>query len=316
MKFFSALNVFWMLTVATASAGQYSPDFTGDRRADSPGFFEALSAAAPAADPSKPEKATVPAYFGTEGYNPNQDRENSPESDGAIAKNVFSGNKRGKVTSTQYPWSAIGRLEVPGGICTASMVGPDLILTNAHCVVDEAKNDLKAGTIIFRPNYTDGTSAYSSEVSYAWWGSSTPSTNKRGDWAILRLKESLGDKVGWLGSKFTPNLNSTAFYAVGYSGDFENSNSASWETGCSFTGGVYSYGLAPHNCSNSRGASGGPMFVFEDTKPNIIAIHTSELRYDGDSTYIAVPYAADKANLALPSDSFTWKIAELRKPKQ
>lgn len=314
MKFFSVLNVFWMFAAATVSAGQYTPDFTGAHNTDSNGFFAALRAAPPAGLPAVvPAEAAAPGKDFTAGYNPGQYFPGPPSLlDGAGEKNVFTSDARVKVTNTKYPWSAIGRLDVPGGVCTASLVGADIILTNRHCIVDKATNKLKEGSIIFRPGYTNGKSAHASGVTFAWWGSTTTSG---GDWAILRLETALGKTYGWLGSRDT-SLNSGKLYAVGYSGDFEDSASAACEPGCRFTGGVYSYGLAPHNCSNSRGASGGPMFIFEGESPVIIAIHTGELRYEGDSTYHAVEFSDKNANLGLPASAFTWKIAELSKPKQ
>jgi|GEM_PF-3539135 len=318
MKLIGALNVFCLLAVATASAGQYEPDFTGERHSKSQVFGDALSSAVPAVPASGPAIASDRAGI-TEGYNPGLGRTEPPfPLSGTTDKNVFTGNKRGKVTSTKYPWNTIGRLDLPsGGTCTASLVGPDLILTNAHCVIDKVKQTLVEGSIVFRPNYTNGTSAYSSVVTFAWGGSNTPSAtgSKPGDWAILRLDKRLGDTLGWLGTKVLPDPRISMLYVVGYSGDLENGASAYWETGCTITSGMTSYGLYPHNCSNSRGASGSPMFIFENERPYVIAMHTSELRYDGDSTYLEVPFSGDNANLALSSDAFAWKVMELNKPK-
>lgn len=308
MKLISVLNVVWLLTVASASAGQYEPDFTGERRAGSPALFQALGSAAPVAAPSKPETATVLTYSGTEGYNPNPGRGDSPESDGAIDKNVFTGNSRRKVTSTEYPWCAIGALRVPKGQCTASLIGKDLILTNAHCVVDKASGTITSWDITFLPNYTNGKSAYSSEVVRAKW-------SEKDDWAILRLAKPLGETLGWLGTRVLSDPRNTSLFAVGYSSDFDSGLSASWEQGCTITSGLTSYGQLRHNCSNSRGSSGSPLFRFEEKDgkkfPYIIALHAAELRFDGDSTYAGVDYSDDKANLAVPADRFSEAVTEM-----
>jgi protease YdgD len=40
----------------------------------------------------------------------------------------------------QAAWTAVGRLNVAGqGFCTGTLVGPDIVLTAAHCVVDRRK---------------------------------------------------------------------------------------------------------------------------------------------------------------------------------
>ncbi|HAN04446.1 MAG TPA: hypothetical protein DCW72_05960 [Elusimicrobia bacterium] len=316
MKFVSALNVFWMLTVATASAGQYTPDFTGERRTASPVFFEALNSAAPAVSPSEP--ASVPEQAGgfTKGYNPNSALADSPFSpSGMIGKNVFTGNKRGKVTSTQYPWNTIGRLDLPnGGHCTAALVSRDLILTNAHCILDKSTNTLMAGAFVFRPNLTNGASAYSSGVTLAWWGSYP--TDKSGDWALMRLAKPLGDNLGWMGVKALPDPRIAQLYAVSYSEDFYSGSSASFETGCTIVSGPTSFGQWLHNCSNSRGSSGSPMFIFEDKLPYVIAIHASEYRAsDSSDSEIGIEFSFKKANLAVAADAFRWKLVELLNTK-
>jgi len=246
----------------------------------------------------------------TEGYNPDPDSTELSASDGVIDKNVFTGNNRRKVTSAQYPWRAIGRLSVPRGVCTASLVGNDLILTNAHCVVDKSSHTITDWNILFLPNYTNGKSAYSSEVIRGWW-------SEKDDWAILRLAKPLGKTLGWLGIRVLPNPRNTSLFAVGYSTDFDNGLSASYEEGCKITSGLTSYDRLFHNCSNSRGASGSPLFRFEEKNekkiPYIIALHAAELRYDGDSTYAGVEYSDDKANLAVPAARFSKDLIELSK---
>lgn len=312
MKFFSALNVFWMLTAATASAGQYTPDFTGARQADNPDFFSAVRNVSPAAAPSAPEIALPFTYPGTEAYNPNPGRDNSPGSYDAMDKNVFTNDNRRKVkNNTAYPWCAIGSLKVPKGNCTASLIGKDLILTNAHCVVDKATDSITDWNITFLPGYMDGKSAYSSGVIRAWWN------KEKGDWAILRLAEPLGTTLGWLGVRALTDPMSTSLFAVGYSGDFDSGLSASWQDNCKLTSGPTSTGQFRHNCSNSRGASGSPLLRFEeqngDKLPYIIALHAAEMRYPGDSTYQGVEYSDKTANLAEPGYRFAETVVEIPK---
>ena len=64
---------------------------------------------------------------------------------------VYGNDDRGELNSRSYPWSAIGRLDIPGGgHCTATLVGVDLILTNAHCVENNSGKLIKG--LRFRPN--------------------------------------------------------------------------------------------------------------------------------------------------------------------
>lgn len=64
-------------------------------------------------------------------------------------RNVFGKDDRIPVLSNKYPWSTIGRLESSGEndglyICTGTLIGRDLVLTNAHCVVDEATGKIRS----------------------------------------------------------------------------------------------------------------------------------------------------------------------------
>ena len=43
---------------------------------------------------------------------------------------------RTKVAVSDPPWRGVGRLDSHAGHCTAALIGPDLLLTAAHCVFD------------------------------------------------------------------------------------------------------------------------------------------------------------------------------------
>jgi protease YdgD len=231
-------------------------------------------------------------------------------------KNVFNDDHRRKVTNKSAPWSAVGRLESPGGdYCTASLVSSDLILTNAHCVIKSGS--LVKGDYIFYPGYSDGKAKLSSGVNWIWWGTTEPDagtlSGRAQDWAILRLNTPLGNTAGWFGvsSLAETELVSVKFYMAGYSGDFENGSSASWEKGCSFTSLVLE-GFIHHDCDMSRGASGSPIFYFDgEGKNHLIALNAAELRDGGSESLIGIPYSDDHANIAVPASAFLPRLSEI-----
>src|SRR5689334_8978648 len=95
----------------------------------------------------------------------------------------------------------IGIIRKAGGepICTASLIDKNMILTARHCLEKlgyGTQNEFVAG---FNGSEGFASSRFSGT---AWWGSG--GNYVREDWAIVRLKENIGDRVGWFGISDTP----------------------------------------------------------------------------------------------------------------
>lgn len=54
------------------------------------------------------------------------------------------------------PWKAVGRLDVGGGFCTATLIAPDLVLTAAHCTYREDGTAIAAKELTFRAGFRKG----------------------------------------------------------------------------------------------------------------------------------------------------------------
>ena len=242
-------------------------------------------------------------------------RNRFPES----SPNVFADDARVAVTSINAPSKWIGKLVLPGGgWCTAGLIQRDLIITAAHCVMDDEKHSLTTGNYQFYYGLINNRYQDISGTSFVWWGTTNPQDNRGSDWAIMRLTSPLGDKYGWMGVR-SLDL-STIFHKgtvglTGYGSDFMNGQTASVESNCSFTDSGNG-GTVLHNCDMSRGASGAPMYhVEKDESGNdvyyVLAINVADYRDGKDQSLVGIPYAANHANIAVPASAFLPKLKEI-----
>jgi len=230
----------------------------------------------------------------------------------AMLVNVFTHDTRAPITNASAPWSAIGKLMMPGGnsYCTATLIARNIILTAAHCLMNNGA--FVKGDYEFYPRYANGSAGANSSINYFWWGTTTPDKNRGQDWALGRLDTPLGDTFGWMGVKSMtgPELLADRHYYTGaYNGDLQDGNVATWEKNFTFVSYNSELGFLLHNGDTSRGSSGAAIFYYEDdTKPDstnyVVAVNVAEYRDNGDSTLIGIPFTLNHANIAVPSAAF------------
>jgi len=125
------------------------------------------------------------------------------------------------VLNRSFPWSAVGRLEWQVDLpvqstCTATLIGEDLLVTNAHCLQRPTEIDQTTGRIlseftdlqtyesgadklIFKPSLIRGSSLASATVVSYEYGSDDPEKDVSNDWALLKIDQPLGRAYGYLG---------------------------------------------------------------------------------------------------------------------
>jgi protease YdgD len=212
------------------------------------------------------------------------------------------------MTSNDYPWSAIGRIisivalddgSTLTSACTGTLIRPDVVLTNAHCIVDPATHEYKQSAY-FQPNLVNGQLLNEEDLAIAtdvWAATDFRDDNtppNADDWAILKLDKPLGDTYGTI--EWTPQPLETLveeyqeqLTLVGYSGDFPADNpgeTAGVHEGCSILGDYQSSLI--HDCDTTGGSSGGPILAQIDDEWRIVAVNSAErtqlLTEGGEST--------------------------------
>ncbi|MGD1903994.1 MAG: trypsin-like serine peptidase [Geitlerinemataceae cyanobacterium] len=227
----------------------------------------------------------------------------SPVADGE--RGVIGGDDRTAMTSAEYPWSAIGRLErrrADGSVqgwCTASLIAPDVILTNAHCIVDKETHQLRTQDYVFRPNMIRGESVDATPATVLDYGRGWSRGAVDEDWAIMELDEALGffyGELGWydadLARSDVREALDTRVFLAGYSQDFpdnvpgyEPGNTPGVHRNCSITN-VRDDGRIIHNCDTRGGASGSPLIArLSSGEFTIVGLHAGGFRNSSSGEY-------------------------------
>ena len=232
---------------------------------------------------------------------------------------VVGQDERTPVLTQNFPWSAIGRIEwdvdLPvQSICTATLIAPDLLVTNAHCLMRPTEIDPETKAVnsqftdpktyqtipeilVFKPNLIRGKSAQTVAIASYVTGWTADSQEPADDWALLKLSRPLGEDYGYLGWRILDfsdadilTLIAEQIKLAGYAGDFPNEDArrfgfagetASVDSACSILAVIARGPLANtliHDCDTNSGASGGPIFArFQDGNYYLVGLHARKV---------------------------------------
>ncbi|MFN3076677.1 MAG: trypsin-like serine peptidase [Alphaproteobacteria bacterium] len=218
-------------------------------------------------------------------------------------KGIKGTDDRITVTASEYPWSAVGRVNNgQGGYCSGVLIGPRLVATAAHCLWNrKTRRPMPESALRFVAGWERGSYLGASEVTRAvlapdWrFGEKYDPAHAAHDWALLELSEPLGETVGWLA---LADGRSGAEYVttVGYGQDRKHVPTA--HIGCRLLG-VLAQGLLTHDCDAVHGDSGAPVMIWRDGAPLVTAIHVATLSQSSGRT---VGGAVDIARLKTTAD--------------
>jgi protease YdgD len=230
---------------------------------------------------------------------------------GSTLQNRFGEDNRIPLDRPDYPWRAIGKVFNAG--CSGTMVGRDIVLTAAHCVVDPATKQIANNLTWFRPNYVNASAPVESWIEQIWTGTFDPGADRGHDWAVLRLREPIGDKVGWINVNPTDAINFPGIVTVaGYSADFNGGEVAGAHIDCNTRARFQDANTIFHDCDTARGSSGGPVLAVFNGSLVVVGVNVAEIRGDSDTSLVLSDYEDAHANVAIPSNGFFNLVRDLQ----
>lgn len=212
-------------------------------------------------------------------------------------------DQRLRMSATEFPWSAMGRLNNgQGGHCSATLIGPRLVATAAHCLWNNrTRRPMPATAFTFVAGFDRGEYLKASKVAAlhpapAWVFTTEQQAlaTRADDWALLELEEPVGDAIGWV-ALAEPKAGMTVAIA-GYGKDKAFVPLA--HLGCHLTEQPLP-GVLFHNCDAVQGESGGPVFGWIGGQLRLVAINVAVIPSRGELGVAAsiAPMAAPAARL-------------------
>ncbi|NJR52813.1 MAG: hypothetical protein HC780_27860 [Leptolyngbyaceae cyanobacterium CSU_1_3] len=241
----------------------------------------------------------------------------------SLAPGMFTAAKaevigRDDRTTPSYDWmtrpgqqrAAFGQLEIKqqdGNYksCSFVMVGRNIGLTAAHCVMDrEGKPVSQVKAFAARHGNYPGTTVprYRAMANMDWFVRGTRvypnnAATFAKDWAVIHLTTNMGDITGWIGNvgygSGGKDLAGQVTNYIGYPGDWP-SRTPAMHSGCRFT--RFSAGMIFHECDTTKGTSGSGMYYrVADDNLRVQAVNNSEGWRFSDGS---------RANGGVPLDTF------------